>query len=264
MKKTDSARSATAARRIAGRGLRLFIRTSSIIAAIAAITLASAITLRAAAPLRGAAPITGERLSAQELTQVFKNIRTLQDGVTSVTARIRQTKTSPLLTGAVVTDGSIMLKKPNLLRLTVFAPDNVVTVVDGQYLWVYRPDKHEAERRRLSEDYGAAQAVKFLSNILSFSPDEIERRFNLTGYKDADGYVFEMTPKSEVMAKFLSRITFSFKEGGPVPYRFEVTGKADASTVTDLSDIKINPAADDGAFSFTLPRNARITNLQDE
>ena len=207
---------------------------------------------------------SGALLSPGDEDDAFKKIKALQQGVDAVSARIIQTKQNPLLAGQSHSSGVILLKKPNLLRLTLTEPEQITTVVDGDYIWIYRPDKREAQQYRLSEDYARAQAIKFMANIISFSMTEIERRFTVAAYREVDGYLFEMTPKSGVMARFLTRVTFFFKDGGPVPVWFEVVGRQGASTVTEFKDVVINPVMDKGAFQFTPAKGVRITNLKDE
>lgn len=226
--------------------------------------------------MAGAAPATGHdaapfplyspltRLGPGEAEEALKKLSALQHGVDSVRARIVQTKRNPLLAGETTSAGSLMLKKPDLLRLTISTPEQVTTIVDGTYMWVYRPLKKEAERRRLSEDYAAAQAIKFLANIMEFSAPDIEKRFSIAVYGGKGGYLFEMTPRSGIMIKFLARVTFAFREGGAVPDRFEVVGREGASTVTELTDVVVNPVADKGAFLFTPAKDVRIIDLQDE
>ncbi|MBI5885426.1 MAG: outer membrane lipoprotein carrier protein LolA [Deltaproteobacteria bacterium] len=204
------------------------------------------------------------RLSPAEAQEAFKKLGALQRGVESVSAHIVQTKRNPLLAGGTASAGVLILKKPDLLRITISTPEQVTTIVDGTYMWVYRPLKKEAERHRLSNDYAAAQAIKFLANIMEFSIPEIEKRFSVSVYGAKGGYLFEMTPISGIMAKFLARVTFAFREGSAVPDRFEVVGREGASTVTELKDVVINPAPDKGAFLFTPARDVRIIDLQDE
>lgn len=207
---------------------------------------------------------SGPRLSRAEEDEAFKKLNALQKGIEAVSARIIQTKRNPLLAGQTRSVGTILLKRPNLLRLTLTEPEQITTVVDGSYMWIYRPKKKEAERYRLSEDYGKAQAIKFLANILSFSSEEIEKRFSIAAYRETEGYLFEMTPKSSVMAKFLTRVTFVFKDGAPVPEWFEVIGRQGAATVTEFKNVVINPSTDKSTFLFTPAKDVIITNLQDE
>lgn len=207
---------------------------------------------------------SGARMSRGDEDEAFKKIRALQQGVDAVSARIIQTKRSPLLVGQIHSAGAILLKRPNLLRLTLTEPEQITTVVDGAYMWIYRPKKKEAERYKLSEDYAKAQAIKFLANVISFSAEEIEKRFSIAAYRETEGSLFEMTPKSGVMAKFLTRVTFLFKDGRPVPEWFEVVGARGASTVTEFKDVVINPVTDNDTFLFRPAKDVRITNLQDE
>jgi len=204
------------------------------------------------------------RLGPAETADAFKKLGELQRGVESVSAHIVQTRRNPLLADEAVSSGRLILKKPDLLRFTISTPEEVTMVVDGTYMWVYRPKKKVAERRRLSNDYAAAQAVKFLSNIMEFSAGEMQKRFAVSVYNDKDGYLFELTPSSGLLARFLSRVTFSFTDGTAVPYSVEVVGSNGATTLTELKDVVINPVPDKDAFVFVPAKGVRVIDLQED
>lgn len=252
--------------RLRRRYLQSLIFFSALLLITAALFFVADVSLGASQDIQTDAVVSrsGVRMSRSDEDEAFKKIRALQQGVDAVSARIIQTKRNPLLAGQMHSAGAILLKRPNLLRLTLTEPEQITTVVDGSYIWIYRPKKKEAERYRLSEDYARAQAIKFLANIISFSAPDIEKRFSIAAYREPEGYLFEMTPKSGVMAKFLTRVTFLFRDGGAVPEWFEVVGRQGASTVTEFKDVVINPVMDENTFLFHPAKDVRITNLQDE
>jgi len=211
-----------------------------------------------------APPVQGRRLDDKEIGEAFVKIRSLQEGVSSASAGMRQTKTNPLLKKPLVSEGTVLLKKPNLLRMEVKRPEHTLTVVDGKVMWVYRPDAKEAQKYVLSEQLMANQAVKFFSSAMNISLEELGKKFKVEMFEDAGVYVLDLAPSSGMAAKFLSKIRIYFKDGAPLPFRHEVIGKKGNLTVMEFSDTVLNPTTAPDAFTFTLPKDARITNTFDE
>ncbi|MBI5970695.1 MAG: outer membrane lipoprotein carrier protein LolA [Deltaproteobacteria bacterium] len=211
-----------------------------------------------------APPGQGRRLNDKEIEEAFEKIKTLQAGLDSASANIRQTKTNPILKKPLISEGTVLLKKPNLLRMEMKRPEHTITIVDGRVMWVFRPDTKEALKYVLSEQLMANQAVKFFSSAMNISLEELGKKFKVEMFEDAGVWVLDLTPKSGMAAKFLSKIRIYFKDGAPLPFKHEVIGKKGNLTVMEFSDTALNPATAPDAFTFTLPKDARITNTFDE
>lgn len=213
-----------------------------------------------------AKPVEGVQLNDKETTAALKRIKDLQSGLNSMQARLYQKKTTPLLKGAVESEGTLTLKKPNLLNMSVAKPKRMQMVGDGEVLWVYRPDSKEAEKHVLAQEFTASETVKFLSSAIAISTEELASRFDISAYSDSSSktLTLAMTPKSSIVARYLAKINVSYKDGEAVPFKFEVISKNGSATITEFKEVVLNPALDNDSFRFKLPPNARITNLENE
>ncbi len=214
--------------------------------------------------LLNAKPVEGVLLNEKETTIALKTIKDLQSGLNSMQARMYQKKTTPLLKEAVETEGTLTLKKPNLLNMSLTKPKPMRMVGDGEVLWVYRPDSKEAERHVLASDLAASETIKFLSSAIAMSTEELANRFDISAYSGSSVLTLAMTPKSAILARYLARINVSYRDGEAVPFKFEVISKNGSATITEFREVQLNPRLSNDAFRFKLPPDARITNLENE
>ncbi|MBI5235980.1 MAG: outer membrane lipoprotein carrier protein LolA [Deltaproteobacteria bacterium] len=211
-----------------------------------------------------ARPVEGTLLNEKETTIALKTIKDLQSGLSSMQARIYQKKTTPLLKEAVESEGTLTLKKPNLLNMSLTRPKPLRMVGDGEVLWVYKPDSKEAEKHVLASDMAANETIKFLSSAIAMSTDELSDRFDISAYSGASTLTLAMTPKSAIVARYLSKINVSYRDGEAVPFKFEVISKNGGRAITEFNEVVLNPRLSNDAFRFKLPPDARITNLENE
>lgn len=201
-------------------------------------------------------------LDSNEVTEVVKTIKSLQENIEVITAHVYQKKKTTLLKKEVETEGTITLKKPNLLYWDVTKPERLITIVDGKIMWVYNPDLKEVQRFILADQFMARQAMYFFSSAMSISVDETGKRFDITVYNPDNNFVFEMKPKSSMVARYLAVMYIWYKKGEGVPFKFEVIGKKGNITITEFKDIVVNPPIKENIFHFDVPVDVRITNLE--
>jgi len=202
----------------------------------------------------------GEPLDAAEAASAFDRIKNAQAGIDSVLARVRQTKSSPLLDKDIVTEGSVLLKKPDLMRWEIVSPQKMVVVADGEALWVYRPAKRDATKRLLAGDMVARYTVGFLSSSMNFSLDEISKNFKLLTYVKDDATIILFQPKSKMLSRFLKDLKIFYGPDG-LPRRFEVQTKDGSTTSTEIGEVVVNSVKDNTPFSLKLPSGTVVRTL---
>lgn len=206
----------------------------------------------------------GKPLDAREIAKTVNRIKDIQKGIDSISAAIYQKKKNPLLKKEILTEGTIVLKKPNLLFWDVTKPERISIIVDGKIMWVYHPDLKEAQKYVLSEQFMARQTMEFFLSALTMSFEETGKRFDIAAYNSDDSFVFAMKPKSGMVRKYLSDVYIWYKHNEGIPYKFEVIGKNENTTVTELKDIKLNPPVNENIFRFDAPEGVVITNIENE
>ncbi len=92
------------------------------------------------------------------LQQRYETTRTL-------TADFRQTVESPTLARALESHGTVAFEKPNRMRWDYAKPDEQLIVGDGETLWIYQPEDHQAIKAPLGEAFQATTPVTFLAGL---------------------------------------------------------------------------------------------------
>lgn len=207
---------------------------------------------------------TGKPLQAKEMTQALNRLKDMQKDIDVISADVYQRKKTPLLKNEVETKGQITMKRPNLIYWDITKPERRITIIDGKNMWVYQPDLKEARRYILSEQFAARQTMIFFSSAMSMSTKEMEKNFNIAVYSPGGNLILEMKPKSGIVAKYLTAIHIWYKEGEAVPYKFEVIGKRGDTTVTEFTDVALNPSVKENFFHFDAPADVTVVTIGSE
>lgn len=206
----------------------------------------------------------GKPLELKEMTEAIKRIKDVQKNIDIVSATVYQKKKSPLIKKEIETKGTITMKKPNSLYWNITEPERHVTIIDGKVMWIYRPDLKEAKKYILSEQFMTRQTMNFFSYAMNMSIDEMGKRFDITGYNSEGSLILEMKPKSVIVARYLAAIHIWYKEKEGIPYKFEVIGKKGDATITNLTDIVLNPSIKENLFHFDAPADVTVINIGNE
>ena len=221
--------------------------------------LAAALLL-ACGPLRAAA--AGTEVLGEERAQFLEKMREQQQRIQSVRATVVQRKRNPLLKEEAVSEGTLLYQRPNRLRWEVITPQRTIILVDGYTLLTYRPDRQEAERRDLRDDFASRAAVEFLTAAMDLDLAEIEKRFQADVLREVEGTVLRLTPRSPLVAQVVASATISLPDGDAVPRRIVVTGQKGDRTETTLSQVTINPALPGDAFALRLGPEVRVRDVR--
>jgi outer membrane lipoprotein carrier protein len=199
----------------------------------------------AAAPAR---PPTAETVA--KIQQVYEKTASLK-------AKFAQVMSGPM--GKRQASGTVLLKKPGMMRWDYEKPEKKLFVADGTTLWVYEPEDEQAYKQPLSGSQLPAQ-VSFL-----FGRGKLSDEFDIT-YLDGQSLgepgdlVLKLVPKvASAQYRYLvfvvSPSTFLVKE--TVLYD-QQGGQNDIA----FSAVEQNPKAgiDTARFQFTPPANTKIIN----
>lgn len=206
----------------------------------------------------------GKPLHAKEMAEAVNRLKDIQKDIDVISATIYQRKKNLLLKKDVETKGTITMKKPNLLYWDITKPDRRIRIIDGKNMWVYQPDLKEARRYILSEQFALMQTMNFLSSTMNMSIKEMEKNFDIAVYNHDGNLIFEMKPKSSIVALYLTAIHIWYKEGEGVPHKFEVIGKNGDTAVTEFTDVALNPSIKENLFHFDAPADVNVVTIGNE
>lgn len=211
--------------------------------------------------LRPPAASAAVPLLGDERAQAIERLQARQREVQSFRAAVVQRKRHPLLKGEVATEGTLLVRRPNRLRWEMTTPERLIVAIDEQALLIYRPDRKEAERRDLRDDFGARTAMEFLAAGMSFDVAEMEKRFQVDLYREDGRLSLVLTPRSRWVARAIASVTITQADGDALPRQIVVLGQKGERTDTTLTHVVLNPPLAEDAFTLRLGPEVRVTEV---
>lgn len=222
----------------------------------------AAVLLSSWGPLRpGEAAPAENPIQGKERAAIIEELQARQRAVASVRATVIQKKRHPLLAAEVVSQGTLLFKRPNLVRWEVTKPDRTIILIDERTILTYHPDRQEAERRDLRDDFGARAAVEFFTSGMGLAVPDLEKRFQVDLYREGAELVVRLTPRSRFVAQAVASISIYQHTEDAVPQRIVIAGQKGDRTELSLRDVTINPQLPEDAFSLRLGPEVRVTDI---
>ena len=208
------------------------------------------------------ATVAGTPLQGEERTRAIAQLQARQREVKTVRAAVVQRKRHPLLKGEVVTEGTLLFSRPNRLRWEVATPERTIIVIDEQALVIYHPERKEAERRDLREDFGSRAVVDFLTAGMNLDVAEMEKRFRVDVYRGDGRLSLVLTPQSRWVSRAIASVTIIQEDADPLPRQIVVVGQKGDRTETSLAHAVVNPPLAEDAFTLRLGPEVRVVEVR--
>src|SRR5213593_2635527 len=122
-------------------------------------------TLRAQLPLVVVLALSFPAAATDPLHEALDRVQERYESTRTLTADFRQTVESPTLARPLESHGTVAFEKPNRMRWDYAKPDEQLIVGDGETLWIYQPEDHQAIKAPLCEAFQAATPVTFLAGL---------------------------------------------------------------------------------------------------
>ncbi len=171
-------------------------------------------------------------------------------------ARFFQSSTLKALDITETASGTMIVKRPAMMRWMYEKPEKQLIITDGKQLWIYRPAENQVTVGNAPVFFGDGKGASFLSNIQS-----IRKKFNVTLEKitTSQEYVLKLVPSDksfDLVSVFLviSGDTFDIVE--VVTYN-----SYEDETRIELSNIKLEQSIDDAQFKFVIPQGAEVMRM---
>lgn len=230
-------------------------------AGVGRILLATAATLwmavsavpAAAGEPRPEVPVTGA-----DRARWFDRARERQKDIEGLKATVVQRRRHPSLKGEQVSEGTLLYRKPALLRWEVDRPDRLIVVMDGRTLTTYHPARKEAERKFVSDSLATRAAVEFLTVGMAFSLPDLERRFHVELLRGDGYFLLKLLPRGKWLARAVSSISIDHAEEGGTPRRIVVQGAGGDWTETRFTGVVTNPEFPPDAFALRLGPDVNV------
>ncbi len=170
-------------------------------------------------------------------------------------ARFFQESTLKAMDITDTAQGTVLIKRPGMMRWEYEKPDPQLIVTDGKVLWIYRPEDRQVMVGDAPDYFGGGKGAGFLSNVKT-----VEDNFVVVpDQPDPTHYVLKLIPKKEKydvasVRLWITRDRFEIDEVA-TENRF---GDETRLTFTDLT-FGLNP--DDSLFHFKVPPETDVLQL---
>lgn len=189
------------------------------------------------------------KAALKRLGERLKDARTLS-------AKVVQSRKTALLDQPIVSSGTLVYRRePGRLVFRMTDPRVTEIHLDRTAYQVYRPDEKRLERIEFADDAGLGRL------LMIFEPkaDEIGKAFTVRKGESAKGRIeVHLEAVDEKVKKRMARLSLSLDEADAT-LRKIVTVDAEGDEVSfELSDLKLNPELDAGAFELKVPEGTRV------
>jgi outer membrane lipoprotein carrier protein len=150
--------------------------------------------------------------------------------------------------------GTLMLRKPRLMRWDYDQPQGKLFVCDGKYLWLYTRSENRAERWKFQESEDMRAPLAFLLGKLNFEKDFRNLEVQPEGTEGKDVRI-KAQPKTDNLP--YSAVEFVVTSDSRIK-EVKVTG-FDHSILHFVFDREqLDPTLDAKLFQFQVPKGAEL------
>ncbi|MCF6157486.1 MAG: outer membrane lipoprotein carrier protein LolA [wastewater metagenome] len=207
-------------------------------------------------------PVFSKGTSGQkDRDEVLNEMEKANSNFKTLTADITFTRTISLLESTDTSKGTLRYKKPKMLYLKFYPPRNEINIIDGKYLWVYRPDERQVEKYHI----GGGQSGKDV-NFLAFGYEEsvmaAKKNYKITllGTRKEGKqrfYILGLSPKDPESQ--YSDIRLWVEEGFWLPGKIELyESGGEVVNIIEFNNIKLNKSISNKIFLFEAPRGVEV------
>jgi outer membrane lipoprotein carrier protein len=150
--------------------------------------------------------------------------------------------------------GTLMLRKPRLMRWDYDQPKGKLFVSDGKYLWLYTPSENRAEKMKFQETEDLRAPLAFLLGKLNFEKEFRNLQAEPEG-ADSKDIRIKAEPKTDNLP--YSAVEFVVTPDGRIK-EVKVTGFDHSILHFVFERESMDPALDWKLFQFQVPKGAEL------
>ena len=189
--------------------------------------------------------------ASDPLHDALDRIQQRYESTRTLTADFKQTVESPTLARPLQSQGTVAFEKPNRMRWDYAKPDEQLIVGDGETLWVYQPEDHQAIKAPLGEAFQATTPVTFLAGL-----GRLDRDFEATLVReDADDWQLRLVPKKDPA---LGTLELRVRKKDAAIEEARITDPVGTTTRIAFSNEKRNVTIDPARFRFSPPAGVDV------
>jgi len=212
--------------------------------------------------------------AAEESSDVTPELRRVLDGLDAANKKVQDVKASvvylreiPLLDESQESKGSLLFRKPNLIRVELGKPRNEEIITDGKKWWVVSHNDKQVEIYEAASGKGSAEA-SFLTFgygqssaklLESYKITLIETKAPAAGEKKPTRYRLRFVPRDKTAPARFARIEVELADDLFLPDVI-VLHESEGEIVHTfrLQDIKLNTEVKDKEFNYEPPKGYSV------
>ncbi|MFQ5740332.1 MAG: outer membrane lipoprotein carrier protein LolA [Acidobacteriota bacterium] len=211
------------------------------------------------------APLCGTLNGAgMSVGQVLGKIEARGKTLRSMSAKIRQKKWTDILQEFDAGESGRFLffkkgRKVYLRRDLTSPQESSLVIRDGRLLF-YQPAIKQAQKHDLGQNRDKAEflLIGFGSSRKSLEETYVTRLSGRELLGGHNAYVLELTPRSDRVAAFFSRIVLWVDPEMWVPVQQKLVEPTEDYLLVEFSDIQLNPKISESDFRLKLPKDVKI------
>jgi outer membrane lipoprotein carrier protein len=193
---------------------------------------------------------------AMTADQLAGKLQNSYDKTHDLKADFRQVSVVKAMDMTKEASGTLLIKKPGMLRYTYDKPEKQEIIVRGDDLIMYIPSQNQVIKKTLSRELMDKTPTTFLGGLGKIT-DSFVPKIPAAGEKDKEGrYVLRLIPRGDKMG--VEEITLSLDPKTFDIREFSFRETSGNVNTLSLSNIKINKGVKDSAFNFKIPRGATL------
>ncbi len=193
---------------------------------------------------------------AMTAAELADNLQKSYDNTKDLKADFSQTSEVKAMNMKKEGSGTLLIKKPGMLRYTYTKPEKQELIVKNEELIMYTPSTNQIVKKKLDKAVMDKTPSTFLAGLGKIT-DSFKVRLPASGATDKKGrYALELIPKGDRMG--IEKITLLIEPGTYNILAFSFTEVSGNTNTIRLSDIKTNTGIKESAFDFKMPKGASI------
>lgn len=203
-------------------------------------------------------PTAGSHANGK-LDEILANMQKAASTITSIHAKMDQTKRDPNIGGLEKYSGEVFFKhvaKGNdKVKIVYSVPKGQTVWVVGETITLYQAEIKQAIITTRSAAASKGDEFAFIATPYTSVPD-LKRQYNIVYVGDDQGMAkLELTPKAKSSIK---KLTWWVDQSSWMPVKFTVLESNGAPTTFILTEVKKNQGVSDSTFKVDLPRDTKI------
>jgi outer membrane lipoprotein carrier protein len=200
------------------------------------------------------APAAGLSAAEPSVDDILAGVEARYKGP-GFSARFFQESTLKAMDITDTAEGTILIKRPGMMRWEYERPDPQLIVTDGEMLWIYRPEDRQVMIGDAPKYFGGGKGAGFLSDVKSVREDFIV----VPAQSDETYHVIELFPKDnhynvESIRLFITRDRFEIA-------KVVTENRFGDETRLRFTDLTFGLIPDDSRFRFDIPPGTDVLQL---